>query len=197
MGSWMRQLRVLVLLAAVAGCALNRIPTTNPAVVNDLATTQPSFWLGQPSAVAIRSASFTRLWDACEEVLRQIHLKIDRQDYRLGLLTSEPQDYRLGLLTSEPTVSSPFFELWRSDPADADGRVESAIAGIRRTVRFEFARNPDSSYTVTPKVLVERRASVEPKLRQVVDYDAVYWYPIARDPRMEKELAGRVEAMLR
>jgi hypothetical protein len=165
--------------ALLAGCLGDPAnpASTQPATAIDPATTQPAYWLAQPSVAQLRGRDFTKLWDACERAIQRMLMKVDRRDWRRGLLTSEPM------------ISRQFFELWRNDPPAGIDLAESSLANIRRTVFFEFRREDDGTFVAAPKVLVERWARVEAKLQATVDYDPTYWYPLRRDEAMERRLA--------
>ena len=200
------------LLASIAlscGCITKpqNPSATQPATAQDLATTQPSYWLDQPAPASARSSDFQRLWTAAEDVARDFLFRLDRQDYRAGLLTTRPM------------VSAQWFEPWRRDVRTAADRNESSLATIRRTIRFEFERLDDGEYRVTPKVLVERQALAEQRITSAVGYRQYfrrpirpqdrprgtresdvgiylpnrYWYPVGRDHEFERALAQAIE----
>ena len=200
---------VLLLAAALAGCVTQpqNPAATQPATAIDLATTQPSYWLDQPAPASATSHDFQRLWTASEGVARDFLFRLDRQDFRAGLLTTRPM------------VSAQWFEPWRREVRTAKDRNESSLATVRRTIRFQFDRLDDGSYRVTPRVLVERQSLAEQRITSsVVDQGYFrrplrsqdrprgtresdvgvllpnrYWYPIGRDAALEKALAEAVQ----
>lgn len=209
-------LRVTAVVALfVIGCAQNQRfapPTTQMATDVDPATTQPSYWYDQPGVASVEGSGFQTLWNTAEDVARSYFFKIDRIDYREGVLTTEPM------------VSAQFFEPWRRDVQTIDDSLESSLATVRRTVRFEFTKLDNGSYRVVPKVLVERRSIAEQRITSVVLYrqtfkrpvttgkkapsgthetdvgvylPARYWYPIGRDQTLEKSIAERMESHLK
>ena len=93
------------LIAALSGCTSHpqQPAATQPATAVDLATTQPSYWLEQPAAASVTSPDFQKLWDACNEASRELFFKPDRQDFRGGVLTTEPM------------VSAQWLEPWGAD----------------------------------------------------------------------------------
>jgi hypothetical protein len=192
----------------LSGCIMHpeNPAATQPATVLDLSTTQPSYWLEQPAEATVSAADFDRLWKASEQTARDHLFQLDREDFRSGELTTLP------------LVSAQWFEPWRRDVRTLHEIEESSIATVRRTIYFNFTRNPDQTYTVAPKVLVERQAIAERRITAVVDYTSLfnstrdvnaqqkgtlesdlgfilpprYWYVLGRDPAFEKVLAEDV-----
>ncbi len=197
----------------IVGCASHSRshPTTQMATDIDPATTQPAYWYGQPAVASVEGDSFHRLWSTAEDVARSYFFKIDRTDYRDGILTTEP------------LVSAQFFEPWRRDVQTVEDAVDASMATMRRTIRFEFTRVDADHWRVTPKVLIERRSIAEQRITSVVLYrktfrrpvksrdepsgtpesdqgiylPARYWYPIGRDEALEKSIAERMESRLK
>jgi hypothetical protein len=203
------KLRFLIALMLVNGCITGKQnpASTQPSTNIDVATTQPSYWLAQPPTAVVNSSDFDRLVSACEDTARDYLFKLDRIDYRAGLITTQP------------LVSAQVFEPWRQDNRTLYDVEESSIATIRRTIRFEFTRLPDDTWEVAPKVLVERQTIAERRITSVVLYRNVfdtirtqhlrptgtpesdqniiisprYWYLLRRDPEFEMLLAHTVE----
>src|SRR2546423_724931 len=131
-------LPLMMLLASIpAGCRFSdtppppiMTPTTNPVA---LATTQPFYWTTQPSNVRVSSASFERLWSACERTAREYGFPLDRQDLRNGVMTTEP------------VISQQFFEPWRRDTGTASGVANNSLATFRRSIRFAIEKE-DGGY---------------------------------------------------
>jgi hypothetical protein len=192
-------------LLGIAGCAGSSDelpPTTHPsatAVPADHATA--AYWYNEPAVASVTSPDFKKLWDACALTLRDDQFEIDREDYRLGFLTTWPM------------ISKQAFEFWRSDTGSVDEMMLSTLQTVRRTVRIEVARAPDGSFIARPKVLVEqfshpeRRLSnpsqygeaftplAEPPMRVTEEGATIpnrYWYALGRDEAMERELARSV-----
>jgi hypothetical protein len=179
--------------ACVPGCA-NRPPKEATAT----ATTSPTTL---PAAPTVTSANFDRLWNACADVARDRQFVIDRQDYRGGVLTTSP------------LISAQFFEPWRRDALTGDAVAESSLASIRRTIRFDFERRDDGTFSVVPSVTVERYSAAERRITSAMLYRSAfrkttatgtresdrgiaipgrYWYRIGSDPVLEKDLAEAV-----
>ncbi len=144
---------VLVPLFAVmlSGCITSDRSRPQGRRVTDLPKTdaEPATYLGKPAAATVTAGDFDTLWQSIYRVTRNAGFKPDRQDYRLGLLTSLP------------LVSGQFFEPWRMDTGDLFGRAESSLATVRRTVRWEVTRDDSGKFTATPKVLIERYSVIE------------------------------------
>ncbi|MDQ3440583.1 MAG: hypothetical protein M3478_09575 [Planctomycetota bacterium] len=184
---------VLVALAALlAGCAgsSRRHASTTRPTTSQIAR-----------ANTITADDFDRLWRACADVARSRQFAIDRQDYRGGVLTTEP------------LVSAQFFEPWRRDAITADAVAESSLATIRRTIRFAFTRHDDGTFAAVPQVTVERYSSAERRITSAMHYRSAfrrtmatgtresdrgvalptrYWYRIENDGALEKDLAEAV-----
>ena len=201
---------VAVTILVMSGCITKpqNPAATQPATAIDPATTQPTYWLAQPAAAQVQARDFDALWDVCKTTARDYLYALDREDYRSGVMTTVP------------LVSKQWFEPWRPDTGTAYDVLANSLGAIRRTLRFEVSRNADDgTYTVTPKVLVERESILERRVTDVSQYrfafsgpatkipprEAVtlepetypdvpikYWYPTGRDTVMEKQVAERV-----
>lgn len=217
MSSSLHNLNILMascLLAALTagGCIAdsNQSADAAPATAIDPATTQPSYWYDQPASGAVTSGDYDRLWQACVDVAHEF------------LFDIEDRDYRGGVLETRPLVSGQWFEPWRRDARTIDSRLESSLAAMRRSVRFEFTRVDGQTWQVTPKVLVERQAIAENRITSGALYRNIfqspsraryrasgsveadqgvvlpsrYWYPVGRDATFEQALARAVEHKL-
>jgi len=186
--------------ASVAKKQTTSQPTTQPTTAS--AATQPA----APSANTVTAYDFDKLWNAAADEARGRMFVIDRRDYRGGVLTTEP------------LLSAQFFEPWRRDALKAEDVAESSLASIRRTIRFEFTRNDDGTFSVVPHVLVERYAATERRITNAMMYRAAfrrttatgtrerdrgielpqrYWYRVGNDPELEKSLAEALRRRLR
>jgi hypothetical protein len=204
-------LAFMVLSVATLGCldGPQNPASTQPVTISDVATTQPEYWYAQPSPASAVYDSFATLFKTCENVCRDFGFKIDRVDYRTGILTTEPLE------------SAQFFEPWRADVQRYRDSRNATVASIRRTARFEFKRNDDGTFEVSPKVLLEREANQERRITNVAlykgsyraedprdlpsgtketdegfDYPPHYWYSVGRDPSLEIKLAKEVSKRL-
>jgi hypothetical protein len=196
----------LLVLAACAGNSDNAPPATQPAILTAPAVQATAdYWFNQPAIASVVAPDFSKLWDACARTLIDDQFEIDRQDRRLGVLTTWPM------------ISMQFFELWRSDAGTPRQILQDSLQTIRRTVRFELARRPDGSYLASPKVLVEQSSHPERRLTMEAQFTGAftviaesptrttdqgvqvpnrYWYALGRDQAMEKQLAKSVRAKL-
>lgn len=185
-----------------------RNPNTQTALATDIDPQQaePEFWYAQPSAYETQQAEFDRLWDTAEEVSRRLLFEIDRRDRRSGVLTTEPM------------ISAQWFEPWRRELKTFSDVANSSIATYRRTIRYEFVRQ-GQTYTIRPKVLVERQAVTERRVSGALnrlyfrrdrelnafgsrETDAgifipdSYWYAVGRDPALEEFLVRQINSSL-
>jgi hypothetical protein len=191
----------LVSMLSVGGCILSK-PSLTPMATNvDVKQALPDYWWTQPGVATASYSDFEKLWGACKAELYGRLFIVDREEYREGLLTSEP------------LISKQIFEPWRSDAVTLHDQVESSLATLRRTVHFEVTRQPDGTYQVTPKVLIERFASEEHRLTAITQYHQAfsgprvtdvtadqgshlatdYWYPLRRDTDLEKVMADSIQ----
>jgi hypothetical protein len=202
-------LAIAIAAATLAGGCISQ--PSNPAPGHSAIDIDPKlatgdYWYHQPPSVTITGRDFDKLVAATEEVARSRFFIIDRTDYRDGLITTKP------------LVSRQFFEPWRSDTSTAFDLAQSSLQTIRRTLHFEIARRGDNTWTMSPKVLVERyvligRSLTSPANMQVnvfapsteSGYDAdpgivplanTYWYALGRDANLEKDLAEDVKKRL-
>jgi hypothetical protein len=213
----MKWIYAMSLLCWTAGCLVGGCIThpqnpaaTQPVTMVDLATTQPSYWLQQPAVGTVTSADFDRLWRTCAQTARNYLFVLDREDYRSGELTTAP------------LVSAQWFEPWRRDVRTLHDVEESSMATICRTIYFTFTRNGDGTYTMVPRVIVQRQTISEKRITAVVDYTSLfnstrdiddqqkgtlesdlnfiipprYWYVLGRDPAFEKVLADDVRKQM-
>ncbi|MGE5608050.1 MAG: hypothetical protein ACM359_02245 [Bacillota bacterium] len=144
----------VVVLAVAAGC-IGKKPA-NPAATQPVTNVppemaKPDYWLAQPATAEVTADNFDALWAASEAAAYKFMFPIDSRDYRHGLLKTEA------------VTSKQFFEFWRKDAGTATDVRENSLGPIRRTVYFQFTRNLDGTFTVTPKVVLERMSVIDPK----------------------------------
>ena len=199
---------VSLLFGWTSGCQLSDsppppiiTPTTNPA---RLATTQRSYWTTQPAAVTVQSASFNKLWIASEDTAREFGFPLNRQDPRLGVLTTDP------------VTSKQVWEVWRKDSGNLGQAASNSLDSYRRSVRFQFEKI-NGGYAVTPRVIIERYTQAEAQLTSSVylryafggggnryrsqgtkETDRgvylpqAYWYAMGRDYDLENKIADSI-----
>lgn len=181
----------LILIAC--GCMAERPPGHN-----NPQTATVAHWSQQPASTQVVADDYAALWEAADEA---------RQ--RFGF---EPamNDYRGGLMTTEPKTSPQWFELWHRELRTPGAIAESSLATIRRRLRLEFSRLPDGRFAVEPKVIVERLSLAERRITSAMHYRGTlgpgrqqqfgpsdqsrerpgrYWYAIGRDGELEHTLA--------
>ena len=189
-----RRLPLMFLLLA-CGC------TSRPAWEDDPKAATVAYWLDQPAAASVASRDYRELWDAADNARRRFRFDASRSDYRGGVLGTEP------------VVSPQPFEVWRDELRSSSARAESALATVRRSLRFEFGRLADGGFFVEPKVVVERQSLGERRITNAIDYRGVlgggsqkteradepattqpsnYWYAVGRDAALERSLANRI-----
>lgn len=193
-----------VFAAALPGCAtVERSPALTQS---DTALATPAYWLRQPATEAVTHGDYDQLWEACRSAARWRGFRVDRTDYRGGVMVTYP------------LVSRQFFEVWRRDVVTLPDLAESSLATVRRIVRFEIEKRDDGSFACVPKVLVERYAQTERRITSVTQYresfssepgvlgsrerdkginvPVTYWYATGRDDALERELAEGIRARL-
>jgi len=178
-------------LVGVMGCGSSNTTTPGANSVEkpkatdiDPKTASPEYWLAQTATSELTYGEFEKLWEGCESVAFDYLFRISRRDYRSGLLTTEPM------------VSKQWFEPWRKDSTTIRDVEENSLGGIRRTIYFQFAKNPDGSYTVAPKVLVEHYSKPDPKHMNPDEENNSFWYAIRRDTGMEVRIVNDLRKKL-
>jgi hypothetical protein len=194
----------MLAITPVVGCASHPgVADAAKAQTPSQATSAPTT---APSENTVTAYNFDKLWDAAADEARARMFVIDRRDYRGGVLTTEP------------LLSAQFFEPWRRDALEAADVAESSLASIRRTIRYEFTRNDDGTFSLVPHVLVERYAATERRITNAMMYRAAfrrttatgsrerdrgielpqrYWYRTGNDPVLENSLAEALRRRLR
>jgi len=191
----------------VLGSCTHTYPVGTPRATDvPLVRAQPEYWYEQPAVVAVADSDFQPLWDACAKAARERLFVIDRQDYRDGVLTTQPM------------VSKQFFEIWRNDTPLISDVGRNSLQTLRRTIRWEVIHQEDGLYLAYPKVLIERQSFAGYRITNAADYQSAftidstitgsreedqgkdvrpnYWYPIGRDEHLERDLAQDVQELL-
>jgi len=130
----MRTLSILCIATSVgclAGCRVDYTTPTAPA-----------------RAVSPAEKNFDAVWQASRQTLRKYHFRLDRQDRRAGVLTTEP------------LTGMHFFEFWRKDAARPADYSESTLQTIYRTATVTIRPTAPKASTYAAKVdVVLRRSS--------------------------------------
>jgi hypothetical protein len=183
----MRLFFPLMLMLVAAGCMTRR--AANPAATQPVTAVDPQmadkeYWLARRATAEVRG-EFEPLWEASEEAAHEFLFRIDRRDQRSGLLTTEPM------------VSKQWWELWRKDAGTFRDAQEATLSNIRRTIFFQFRKDGENAYTVTPKVVVERQSKVDLEYREEIEGPETYWYALKRDEAMEKKVAEAIRRKMK
>ena len=154
-----------------------------------------------PTIAGVRAENFEALWGRCVRTLRKHHFAPDRQDRRLGILTSHP------------TVSMQFFEPWRRDAPGLYQFAEANLSTIRRIVeiRIEVADRSSDAYQVAVQVDKYRYSAPERQVttasgalqifgerlptttgERLPHEGSVHWAKLGRDERLELSLLGQI-----
>jgi uncharacterized lipoprotein len=194
-------------------------PATGPAVA-DAAPSATQTAAGEPAATApatqpgrlevhvvdpnqtarfVYKATYDNVWQQAMRLLRDTGFALDRQDYRLGVLTTQP------------LPSAQIMEVWRPQLVNAKDAVENTVNSQRRIVRLTISKVPAKPdfYQIAVQVLVERETNPTEEIGGPIfvegsgfgrnrntlrsDYaaptvEASRWVTIGHDPNMEKKL---------
>jgi hypothetical protein len=200
--------RIPHLLLALSLSACAHKPSAPPAAealpsatAIDPVEATPEYWYDKPATAHVPARDYYRLFSACQAAAREFLFKVDRADYREGLVTTYP------------VTGAQFFEFWRPDNSTLHDVAESSLGTIRRTIRIEIDSLPDGTYLATPKVLIERetllgrRITAAVKFRDAFTADTggappitsqgiplpyTYWYATGRDHPLERRIADAI-----
>jgi hypothetical protein len=190
----------------LAGGCVSPSATTRPADATiDTAPNRPDWWFAKPAVVSVPSTHYDFLINQCGESLRGCWFKVDRVDYRMGLVYSLP------------LISKQIWEVWHSDVVDSKGLWTASMGTVRRTVHWEVTDKGDGRYEASPKVVVERFTAPPRRVTSVTSYHTALsgdeaqttltgqnlkkigegnWYAIGRDEPLEKVLAKDLRGRL-
>ena len=200
---------VLAMVILIAGgCIVGKQnpAATQPATAIDPKSNEWDYWFNKPAITEVSSPDFDKLWNACRETLIADGFTIDRTDYRDGVIT--PQSM----------VSKQFYEVWKSDVVTVYDLAQSSLGTMRRTVRISISRGEDGKFHAAPKVVVDRYSLLAKRITSVAQYRSVfaitnqdlriseeeegspvaaaYWYPVARDYNLEKQIVSATKSRL-
>jgi hypothetical protein len=200
---------VLAMVILIAGgCIVGKQnpAATQPATAIDPKSNEWDYWFNKPAITEVSSPDFDKLWNACRETLIADGFTIDRTDYRDGVITTQSM------------VSKQFYEVWKSDVVTVYDLAQSSLGTMRRTVRISISRGEDGKFHAAPKVVVDRYSLLAKRITSVAQYRSVfaitnqdlriseeeegspvaaaYWYPVARDYNLEKQIVSATKSRL-
>jgi hypothetical protein len=185
--SWLAMAGVVLVLAGCAGRRSSTPVTAQPVTpVTDVdpALAEPAYWLAQPPTAQLVGRDFTKMWDAAEQVARDYRFRIDLRDHRGGQLITEP------------LISKQFFEVWKKDARTLRDVAEGTLDSVRRTIYFQFEPNEDGTFTLAPRVVVEKLSRVDARYQYDLALPSSYWYAVRRDPGLEASLVRSLQQRL-
>ena len=178
--------------------------TTAPATTSSQPATQPGHVVMKvidPNQTSrfVYKAGYDNLWQQATSLLNRTGFTLDRQDYRLGVLTTQP------------LPSPQFVEIWRPQQASVTDAMENTLNNQRRLVRIAISKVPEKPdfYEISIQVLVERETNPSEKIggpvfiegsgfgRNAVTLRSDYaapkdepgqWVTLGHDPDLEKKL---------
>jgi hypothetical protein len=155
------------------------------------------------TAKFVYDADYDLVWQQATSLLTTMGFRLDRQDYRLGVLTTLP-------------LHSPqIIEVWRRDRTGVMHALENTVNSQRHTIRLTIALVPGKPkfYEIAVQALVERQTNPTEALggpifatgsgfgqgvvtlrSDYLDSDKVYgvWNVQGRDPVLEKEIIAEL-----
>ena len=198
----------VVLVSTLPGCITGKQDpaATQPATAADPKSNQWDYWFNKPAVTEASSPDFDKLWNACRSALVADGFLIDRTDYRDGVITTLP------------LPSKQFYEVWKTDVVTVHDLAQSSLGTMRRTVRIDIRRGDDGKFHAAPKVVVDRFSLLAKRITSVAQYRMVfaittndvrlsteeegpnvvaqYWYPVARDYNLEKDIVSSAKSRL-
>jgi hypothetical protein len=143
-----------------------------------------------------RSVEASAVWEAAQETLRRHRFRLDRVDYRAGIITTMP------------VASQHFFEFWRHDVDTWPDLWEATLNPIRRSVEVTVTRRGENGWDGLGVVVrKERLSSPDRQFNSTgaayqyfgdslpsttgslrVTAEEVVWLDQGRDPAMEEHL---------
>lgn len=205
----------LGLVALGLGACQSTIVPLQPVGEEPVAATQTQPATGPGGAEAVRvvdpnqttrfiyHATYDRVWRESLALFERLGYRIDRQDYRLGVLTTLPME--------SPQIVEP----WRRDQTDAGNALENTINDQRRTIRLTIKTVEDKPdfYEIAVQVLVERETNPLESISGPVfvegsafgrnavslrsDYaatvaQAIAWVKVGHDTALEKKILAEL-----
>ena len=95
----------------------------------------------------IYHATYDNIWQQAMKLLTDTGFRLDRKDYRLGILTTQP------------LPSAQWIEFWKPQQTTFKNALENSVNMQQRTVRLSISAVPDKPdfYEIAIQVLVERQ----------------------------------------
>ena len=162
-----RLLILVVVLAALAGCA----PQYTTPVVDMRPKTEAQL-------------SFEAYWRASLDVLRKHNFKINLQDRRRGVITTEP------------LVAKHFFEFWRRDAATAYDLAEGSLQTVYIVATISLTRPDETKPDYVLAVTVDRIRSDKIETRWVAPAGASKARSDAKKTGGDREWENRKGSMV-
>jgi hypothetical protein len=175
------------------------VAATEPAVPAELPPGKKVIKLIDPNQTTrfVYKASYENVWQQALLLISRTGFTLDRRDYRLGVITTQP------------LPSAQFLEFWKPQHASVTNAMENTVNSQRRLVRLTISPVPGKPdfYQVAVQVLVERESNPSEILGGPIfiegsgfgrnamalrsDYAelaAPRWVLMGHDPRLEKKL---------
>jgi hypothetical protein len=189
------------------GTAPAPAPATEPAVASAPATepaTRPGRMVTRvvnPNETTqfIYNANYDNVWRQGMLILREAGFALDRQDYRLGVLTTKA------------LPSNQIIEFWRPQATNVSAMMENTINNQRRYVKLSISKveGKPEFYEIAVQVIVERETNPEETIAGPIfilgsgfgrykealrsdyagpDVEKGRWVIIGHDPDLERKL---------
>jgi len=193
--------------AAIASTMASTSPAAVPATT-DAPATQPGHMITKQvdpnrSTRFIYDANYDNVWKQAQDLLESTGFALDRQDYRLGVLSTRP------------LASSQFIEFWKPQQSGVTNAMENTVNNQRRyiTVTLSTVEGKPQFYEIGIQVIVERESNPSEGLANTVfvqgsgfgrnaltlrsDYAGAkdepgLWNVVGHDPDLEKKLLDQL-----
>ncbi len=169
-------------------------PTTSPARHKIVKTIDPN-----QTTRFVYEATYDHIWQRGQALLTTMGFRIDRRDYRLGVMSTVP--------LINPEIAEP----WRRDQTGFWHALENTVNNQRHTIRITISAVPDKPefYEIAVQAMVERQSNPSEVLGGPIfaegsgfgrnpvtlrsdytgnDKTGDYWTIIGRDPAIEKKI---------
>jgi hypothetical protein len=161
----------------------------------------PSDWWVNPQNSLVQTITlenYDRVWQESLTLLQNMGFHVNWQDYRLGVITTDPR------------IGPEILEFFRPDATDSDSLWESTINTFRRSVRLTITPgSAPQSWRISIEVLVEKRenplggpgpiaftsasafgSNALPLENGYTPGEVIqqYWMFVGHDPKLEKKI---------